>query len=97
MHTFERNTDLSTSYETTGGAECVKLVKAISPVCVSSLDLLPGFIDLNVLVAMARDVEDVFQSIADSGGTFERKFDDSMTMTANQCQSKLKSKYGFIY
>ncbi len=68
-----------------GGADSVKLVKAISPFCISSLDLLPGFIDLNVLVAMARDVEDVFQSIADSGGAFERKFEDSMTMTADQC------------
>lgn len=44
-------------------------VEVTSPFCVSSLDLLPGFVDLNVLVAMARDVQDVFQSITDSGGT----------------------------
>lgn len=69
--------------KTYSGRDGVKLVKATSPLCVSSFDLLPGFVDLNVLVAMARDVEDGSQSIADSGGTFQRRFDDSVTLTAD--------------
>ena len=50
----------------------VGLVKAIPPFWVSSLDLFPGFIDLNVLVAMTRNVQDVLQSIAYSDETFQR-------------------------
>lgn len=50
-----------------------ELSKVISPFCVFSLDLLPWFVDLNVLVAMARDVEDVFQRIAESDETFKKK------------------------
>lgn len=83
IHTFESqlttcNTDLSTKYEATEVQDCVKLVKAISLFSVTSLDLLPRFVDLNVLVAMARDVEDVFQGVTDSGGTFQGEFDDSL-------------------
>lgn len=43
-------------------------VEATSPVGISSLDPLPRLVDLDVLVAMARDVENVFQRIADSDG-----------------------------
>lgn len=43
-------------------------VQATSPVGISSLDPLPRLVDLDVLVAMARDVENVFQGIADSDG-----------------------------
>lgn len=49
----------------------LELVIVISPLCISSLDLLPGFIYLDVLVAMARDVEDVPQSVTDSGGNIQ--------------------------
>lgn len=51
----------------------VELAQAKSPFRVSSLYILPRFVDLNVLVAMARDVEDVFQSITDSDEIFEKK------------------------
>lgn len=43
-------------------------VEATSPVGIPSLDPLPRLVDLDVLVAMARDVENVFERIADSDG-----------------------------
>lgn len=45
-----------------------EVVEATSPVGISSIDSLPWLVDLDVLVAMARDVENVFQRITDSDG-----------------------------
>lgn len=59
------------------GTDGAELDKAESPFRVSSLYILPGFVDLNVLVAMARDVEDVFQRITDSDEIFEEKKKES--------------------
>lgn len=50
----------------------VEQVKTISPFCIFSLDPLPGFVNLDVLVAMARDVEDVFQGVTDPDGLEKR-------------------------
>lgn len=74
--TFERELiecyiDISILYETRS-IYYAWLVKAIAPFWISSLDLFPGLIDLNVLVAMARNVQDVFQSITYSDETFQR-------------------------
>lgn len=55
------------------GGDSAELAKGESPICVCSLYFFPGLVDLNVLVAMARDVEDVFQSIPDSDETFRKK------------------------
>lgn len=64
------------------GADDSELDKAKSPFRLSCLYVLPGFVDLNVLVAMARDVEDVFQRITDSDEIFGKKW-NQMTSKFN--------------
>jgi len=50
-----------------------------SPVLVSTLDLLPRLVDLDILVAMARDVQDVLQRVSDPGRDGGREREREMT------------------
>lgn len=60
------------------------------PVRVGPFDPFPGLVGLDVLVAMARDVQDALESIADSENTRERQTAQVLFHAKQKTQNQLK-------